>query len=721
MSSPNAQNNHACNKYSVSLVHPGCWHQHTSVIRNTRTGKCYICWDECDSSCDWDFMSNNSHFTNELNLNNCKSSDPGEVFQHVKGGEELESTTAPSGEPIQPQLSMRKGPYAVGEQLQLTVQLNDANGVLAKDDGQIIAPTKATFTISQLGSTLTQVQGQLNSDGTVTANVTIPKSTSMLSNLGIGSSYTVEVKVESDSLPKGYTLITDVDSQSIPISECINSLALNLSQKTIASQIPVTLNAVMQPDEIADSSLVYEITILDPSTLQDPSVSTWSIPADASGHATWTPPVLTQAFLKTPVSIYVTGTKEGATICPSPTQNVSLSGQSVLPEVLLPLENVPPIDDDLGLYGNTVYCITGEECKVSVHFAKQANVPTPILDAPDSTVKVLHNSGDVLFQGPTQETFEFTFTPEQKGHISPKIQLESKSLKQQTSLDMTTIEVRDPIAFGLANPINFGFVTEANWQDKCKVINTEQAGLLPNDAIRFQVKDMKPGCNMEVLYLNNPSNKQFVDAIPIAIDDNGNGKIDFLLPNTKEFGLCVRTDACGADNSTPNNSVSIIPLDPRMRRFAHTANAEWTSEKEPFWKWDCWGEILTYTFSALGLLLYTYGFSTTSRFSFHQQVQVSTSKRMSRNVYSHQLSQISKRKLKLFKGEQVHLDNYLEPSYKKGVMTFTATSFGFEVSAPGIQELNNTTWEEIEGPFIPASSKLYRIETDRTYYLKFFT
>ena len=371
MNSPYAQNNHACNKWSVSTVHPGCWHLHISLIRNTRTGECFNCWDECDSSCNWDFMTNNPHFQSEYDISKCKNSDPSEVFQHVMGGVELEST-ASKGKPLQPELIIRKGPYAIGETLQLTAQLNDDTGALAKDDGQIITPDDVTFTVSHNGTTLTEVQGQMNPDGTVTATITIPESTSMFSPifefLGLGDTYTITAKVKGDNLPSDYTLAQQTTKTRIKISDCVDALSLQTPHKSIASLIPIGFQSSLKSGDLSNVSLVYELKVMDPTTLKDPSTSEWTISADSTGNASWTPPELTHSYLNTPVNVYVTGTKGGATVCPSKTQTLSLSGQSVLPEVILPIDNPIELDDDFGLFSQTKYCITGQPCKMNINF-----------------------------------------------------------------------------------------------------------------------------------------------------------------------------------------------------------------------------------------------------------------------------------------------------------------------------------------------------------------
>ena len=723
LNSPSSMGQHACNKTSIVQAHPACWHQHTSVIRNIQTDDCYICWDECDSSCDWDFMSNNPNFQQEYDPSVCKHSDAQEVFQHVKNGVELDSTTANTGT-LTPEIVIRKGPYAAGETVQIEIQLKDGNHQLAKDDGQIIIPDQAVISLSQDGTTLTQVQGYLSPDGTLIANIQIPQSTSWRSFFGLSENYDIQVDVSQAKLPTGYSFSSTETSISVTTADCIHQLSLGFVNSTIVSSLPLKLKATMIPNDMSNAQLEYIIKVTDSTALKTQGVTSWSVKGDANGEAIWTPPELTQSFLKTPLTIYVTGvTQNGANICPSAVSTFTLSGQSILPEVLLPIDDEIILTDVPPLFSQTKYCITGESCSVQIAFKGLDNANDPVLQASDAQVRVLHNSGDVLYQGSFKEEIKFEFLPKNEGTITPKIQISSTALQKTTSLDASVIEVRDPINLGLPDPMNFGFVDTDNWRSKCQIFNMNHTRLRPNDGLRFQVTNMPSNCNMNVLYLNNPTNMDYFDGSVIPLDEKGNGYLDLFLPKSTEFGFCIQTDACGALDSDGNTEIAIIPLDLRLRRFQNSAIMEWTSQKNPFWAWGCWGKIMTLTGSLLSLLLLTYGYVKAPRFAYHQEVKVSTSKNMSQNTRTYQLGALRSRRLILFKGERVSFDANLLPSKKYRAITCLATSYGFEVSGKGLQEYNvqKKSWDDVEGTQMLASSKLYRLSSNTKYYIKFYS
>ena len=160
---------HACEAPEIVAQHPR-WHHHNYFIRD---GVCYSCFDERDSSCNWDFQRNHPDYerVNRNDITSCGEQDNAqEIIDHVIAGQR-DPNIGPPDTALTPEVSTSRpdgSPPTAGESLDLT-------GVLRDEDGQPRPLDGGTFHITTPDGETIEVEGTVDPDGTtVRGTATLP-------------------------------------------------------------------------------------------------------------------------------------------------------------------------------------------------------------------------------------------------------------------------------------------------------------------------------------------------------------------------------------------------------------------------------------------------------------------------------------------------------------------------------------------------------------------
>lgn len=724
---PHVEAYHACNSASVRRKHPR-WHRHGLIIRDKRTKECYICWDEVDDTCDTVFMvKNQKRYEHVWDANTCRSSDKNKVKFHVKNGVDIlknkPETVAPPPKPetLNPKISLRKGPYTQGETIRVGGSLVTPKGDIGKNKGVPVIPDSATVSVKMNGEVISSVPAVILQDGSFEADITLPTQEPSIWDQLMGSEPEVSIvlDVTSNGLPQQYKLGSNSAAETIVLSECLKGLEFitPLDGAKTASLISTNLKTQFGGEE-KQAQISFQVIFPDTSLLKDPSLAQKTFPAK-EGKASWIPPELLSTRDVSYAKISAFGELDGAKICPTNPITIEVSGESIFPETTIVKQAATSLPDLPPQFQGQSLCLVGETCDVQIEMKTPEQASATFLDDPDTKVAVIDNTGNEVYSSDlgSSKMINYSYTPTQAGVETPVIRFTDKD-GQEHFFDSTKISVRDTVNLGLPPVIDFGHVSQENWLDQCHLVKIKDSGLKQKDGLRIAAKGFDKECNMELYYVGSPNSTIGLDALKVPIKEAGEGYLDILLTGRDDFGLCVQPGDCGADNSPENAMISLTPLEPSLQQFGVSSQAKWTSDKLPFWAWNCWGEFLTYLFGFLGMMGLVMGYTRPPRFANHILVKMSSKKNMNKNVRKYVLAEEPCRSFKMFRGDQIMFSAAGEPCLSEGMLTCKATADGgilVNGSALEMYQDRDGKWIPVDDEHFPMGSKLYRLKGQKQY------
>ena len=288
----------ACNTRAVRAMHSQ-WHAHMFV---TNGKECMECYDEVDSSCEWDFLANNRGWRHGDPFTCRKLSsvrDGSYIHQHMIDGAPASAPPPPKPVSYKAALdSVSPGPYAVGDQITLVGSLRDESG-----DPRPTPGGDFVFTGSD-GRSFT-IQGSPQRDGTVTAQV----------KLQAIDGLKVEFRPKLPSLAS-HEKVTLSTSKATPIQiELCEARAQVISPtagEPLLSGQPVLLRATLlhpqtnQPITVPGAQLEFDV--------RPDGLAATKVAADASLEARYTPPASADPR---PIRLSVSGRVGARAICPA--------------------------------------------------------------------------------------------------------------------------------------------------------------------------------------------------------------------------------------------------------------------------------------------------------------------------------------------------------------------------------------------------------------------
>lgn len=155
----------ACNTDAIRRQHRRRgWHYH-NLVRRRAGGDCYECWDEEDNTCNTIFLSEHPDFE-EVDKPQCPAqSNESKILFHVKDGKPV---TAPRR--LSLTIGVEGGPSGQG----VTGEILHLKGVVRTSDGKIRPVLGGSFRVTDADGNARVVPGSLQSDGTVTGQITVP-------------------------------------------------------------------------------------------------------------------------------------------------------------------------------------------------------------------------------------------------------------------------------------------------------------------------------------------------------------------------------------------------------------------------------------------------------------------------------------------------------------------------------------------------------------------
>lgn len=588
----------ACNTRAVRSMHAQ-WHAHMFV---TDGKQCMECYDEVDSSCEWDFLANNRRWraADPFTCRKLSSLNDGSyIHQHMIDGAPASAPPPPKPVTYKAALdSVSPGPYAVGDQITLVGSLRDEAGNPRPTPGGDFVFTGAD------GRTFT-IPGSPQSDGTVTAKV----------KLQAIDGLKVEFRPKLPSLASHERVsLSTSNATAIQIELCearAQVISPSAGEPLLAGQ-PVLLRATLlhpqtnQPISVPGAQLEFDV--------RPEGLAPSKVVANASLEARYTPPVSADPR---PIQLSVSGRVGARAICPAPEITVAASDSGLA----FDLSDLPE------------RCYVGLPCVGDLSLSLPP-VGTParqradrLLADPKVSLRITDNSVVIGTASAAKGAARLTRQYDQPGNADWQVVLLDGAGVELLRSAVHTVAVRPPLKLSLPDRLNFGTIPAgSDLEEVCQTLDFSASQAAEEHGFRVEWVNGS-GCKStpKLMFLGALG---FIDTARLTPARD----IVSLDPDQPTLTLCLDVPRCDADVSPKGTALRVTPLTAAFADQATTVNLTWDVEGRSWLSCNLWW--LAPSGGIFALLLLIYGFIRPARFGESAAVRVADDVKNLRRVHA---------------------------------------------------------------------------------------
>ncbi|MCK6525011.1 hypothetical protein L6R49_26705, partial [Myxococcota bacterium] len=587
----------ACNTRSVRSMHK-LWHAHMFV---TNGRECMECYDEQDSSCEWDFLQNNPGWrhSDPFTCRNLGSLKDGQyVHQHLIDG--AAATPSPP-KPVTYRAaldSVSPGPYAVGDQITLVGSLRDDAGNPRPTPGGDFVFTGAdgrTFTIA----------GTPQRDGTVTAQV----------KLQAIDGLKVEFRPKLPSLAAHEKVVQSASSATpieIELCEARAQVISPTAGEPLLSGQPTLLRATLlhpktnQPISVPGASLEFDVR---PDGLPATKVA-----ANGSLEARYTPPASADPR---DIRLSVSGRVGERAICPAPEVVVSASDSGLA----FDLSELPE------------RCYVGLPCvgDLSLRLPPEGTAARQradrLLADPKVSLRITDNSAVVGVASAAKGAARLTRQYDKPGNADWQVVLLDGAGVELLRSAAHTVTVRPPLQLRLPDRLDFGTIPAGSpIEEVCQTLDFSASQAAEEHGFRVEwVNGAGCASSPRLMFLGALG---FVDTASLTPHQD----IVSLDPDQPNLTVCLDVPRCDADASPSGTALRVTPLTPEFGSQATTVRLTWDVTGRSWLSCNLWW--VAPSAGVTGLLLLLYGFIRPARFSEGAAARVADEVKNLRRVHA---------------------------------------------------------------------------------------
>jgi len=681
--------NSACGRPSTEAQHwPHGWHGHNFVRRGN---ECFVCYDEVDNSCESDFLYNTPGFQ-AASAYDCTrlgfQDTADELIAHLVDGAVHKAPPPPETRLTASIEDITPGPYTAGDTIAVVAAVRDEAGDARQVGGR--------FRLVDDAGAVTELQGELLSDGTVRAEFTLPASADVR----------IEFLPDPRALAKRERLTHEVSEPAALKVEVCGLLARVVDPSDGASLISgqaATLRAVLLSrddltpvEQDASTQLAFTVKVQGKSPT--------SVPAGDDLSATWTPPPSTAPRRAT---IQASGESGGQVVCPA-------RGDGGGVEVGF---------SDLGLSFDTEEmpetCYVGRPCTGTIRLILPAPGPARhqvdrLLADSETRVAILDGAVEhqvLPVRADNRYDIRFTYNNPRRAEVG----LEIRRPAGVVAMAPHPIQVRLPLVLRLAPELDFGTVKAgAPVQEACgegeQAMKLDFSDSQAAEEHRWALSLVGvEGCESRpvIAYLND---RGVFDTRPISPENI----VDALDPTARWINLCLDVPRCAGEISPDGAGLQVAPLTPEFANQVTTVGLRWEVEGRG-WV-ECYlGRVAPF---GAGLLLAALllGWRAPHRFSSEATIQVAGSLRGLKRSPAVLLCECPGSSARLFRSARLglHADGTVNGNLRHAPVQLRATAEGLALVASGpldVQNRRTRKWEPVsdivEGHF-PTPGAIYR-------------
>lgn len=588
----------ACNTRAVRSMHK-LWHPHMFV---TNGRECMECYDEQDSSCEWDFLANNRGWrqADPFTCRKLSSLNDGRyIHQHMIDGAPAAAPPPPKPVTYKAALdSVSPGPYAVGDQITLVGSLRDEAGNPRPTPGGEFVFTGAD------GRTFT-IQGSPQRDGTVTAQV----------KLQAIDGLKVEFRPTLPSLAS-HEKVTLTRSQATPIQielcEARAQVIAPTAGEPLLSGQPTLLRATLlhpqtlQPITVPGAQLEFEV--------RPEGLAASKVAADARLEARYTPPASADPR---PIQLSVSGRVGERAICPAPEVTVTAS------------------DSGLGFDLSALpdRCYVGLPCVGDLSLV----LPPPgtaarqradrLLADPKVSLRITDNSAVVGVASASKGAARLTRQYDNPGNADWQVALVDGAGVELLRSAAHTVTVRPPLKLSLPDALHFGKIPAGSaFEEACQTLDFSASQAAEEHGFRVEWVNGR-GCQStpKLMFLGALG---FIDTASLSPAQD----VAALDPDQPTLTICLDVPRCDADRSPDATALRVTPLTPAFADQAKTVKLTWDVQGRSWLSCNLWW--LAPSGGLAGLILLLYGFIRPARFGESAAVRVADDVKNLRRVHA---------------------------------------------------------------------------------------
>jgi hypothetical protein len=581
----------ACAKPAIEKLHAKCWHEHNFVSDGET---CMVCWDECDTSCVWDFLRHNRRFK-LVDPYTCarlgEMHNGQEILEHVIAGK---PATPPPPPPavLEARLeSLSPGPYTAGDKITLQGSLRDDAGNLRKVAG-------GSFVVTDAEGKSVELPARVERDGTLAAELTLPAS----------SAVNVEFRPVPPTLGKGEELRKKTSSPTA------------LKVEVCGYRAQVVSPAAMEPLVSGQTTLLRAV-LLDASG----KIPIAPLPVDLALELT------VQVAGEPARRLQANSALEASfTLPPSPAPRVVRvsAGGKAGARVVCPLGEQEATISDLGLgfdlSGFPKTCYAGIPCRGTLKLIRPAQGPgrasAEALLADPSTLAVLTDTGEEiarLHPAPDDRyAFDRTYSEAARAHWAFEVQ----GPRGTVAMPAHAVTVRPALKLSLPVELDFGTVTAGTALfSACRRLDFSESQAAEEHRWELSAEGGSACLGKPVLAFKNAAGR--ADSRPLSPPVT----VEALDPQSRWLDLCLEVPRCLGEPPQDGMSVKVSPLTPEFKGQSATVRLRWTIASRGFlacqgyWFWPLVG--------SLGMAFVAAGIVRPARFSAAAAVRVAGSEK----------------------------------------------------------------------------------------------
>jgi hypothetical protein len=483
------------------------------------------------------------------------------------------------------------GPYTAGDRLTLVGAVRDPSGAVRRIPGGVFRVTDSKGTVSE-------VTGEVQPDGTVSAGFTVPASDSVrIEFVAHMPRVKGEVLRSPSSQPQAFDVqvcgfrarvVSPAGDESLLSGQ---STSLRAALFDAAGQVPVT-----PPPDVALSFRVQ---------VQDAPAEV--LTARGTLDADWTPPASPK---QRRVRLSASGHAGGRVVCP---------GNEVYAWV-----------SDLGLSFDASElprtCYVGLRCKGSVTLRRppaespMARKRVDELLADPKTVAEVVDSGEVLYRGPPRadDRYPFEATYPQVKNASWLVVL--RTPRGDVSMSAHEVRVRPQLRLELASELDFGTVDAGSGvTTTCRKLDFSRSTAVEEHRWELEAQGVEGCRSRPVLYFRNAQGQSDVKPLSPKVG------IEQFDPRRRELDICLDVPACAGDVAPATAALRVAPLTPEFTAQATPVRLRWTVRNRSFLSGH--GAWLFPLLAGMGGVFVVAGFTRPARFPPGAAIQVSGSEK----------------------------------------------------------------------------------------------